>query len=99
MTVNFWAKIDLLSDLVIEYVENKDAIGTIDHSYTLNNIIGLKIDNIHHQILECINKMNLNDKIWIKEDLKNHNFNSFVIQNNTVFNYMLNFFDIYDQEL
>ena len=43
--------------------------------------------------------MNLNDKIWIKEDLKNHNFNSSVIQNNTVFNYMLNFFDIYDQEL
>ena len=95
MMHNFWAKIDLLCDLVYEYVENK----TTYHNNTFNNVVELKIENTHKQILECIPEMTLNDKMWIKEDLKNHNFNSNISKNNTAFNYMLNFFDLYDKEL
>lgn len=89
----FWAHIDLLIDFIYEYVEN------LDCDTIASKTLEMKIQTVHEQILECICKMSLNDKMWIKEDLKNHNFNSNIIENKTVFNYILNLFDIYDKEL
>lgn len=91
---DFWGYFELLSDLVIDYVENeKKLCGMLSNE--INETLINQIKNLNEKIIIVIHKMNFIEKLDLNEDIKNHNFNILVMSDNKVLKYMLYFKNVY----
>lgn len=91
---DFWGYFELLSDLIIDYVEIEKNLYGIS-SYMINETLINNIKNLNEKIINVINEMNFIEKSYLSEDIKNHNFNISVMNDSRVFNYMLYFKNFY----